>query len=175
MKLPAGLVFFNLCLRGAVFTFASKLDTSSFFGNVTNERNFRVLERIRMRESQIAMSEIISPSIPFQVDLNGLATQETTSAKVDVNLQTISPDIEQKITFNSLSLRDSVVGARIPPDPSGAAGPSSVISVVNSAIQAISRTGTVLWNKSLEDFFVSVKQTTFIFDPKIDCLRYSYV
>jgi hypothetical protein len=134
---------------------------------VTNENNFRALKRIRTREPQTAISDIISSSIPFQVNVTILSTQQTPLSKVDVDLLTISPDIDQKITFNSLSLRDSVVGARIPPDPSGAAGPSSVISVVNSAIRAMSRTSTVLWTKSLKDFFVSVRQTTNIFDPKI--------
>jgi hypothetical protein len=153
MKLPDALIFFLFCLWGVAFTFASKLDTFSFVGNVTNERNFRVLQRIRMRESQTAMSGIISPSIPFQVDVTSLATQQTTLSSVNIDLLTTSPDIQQKITFNSLSLRDPVVGGSIPPDPSGAAGPSSVISVVNTAIRAMSRTGTVLCP---EDFFVSI-------------------
>jgi hypothetical protein len=55
-------------------------------------------------------------------------------AEVAFGLQTVSPDFDQKITFNSISIQEA---GGIPPDPSGAAGPSSVISVVNFAIQAM--------------------------------------
>jgi hypothetical protein len=57
----------------------------------------------------------------------------------------------------------------IPPDPIGAAGPESVIAVVNVMIEARDKTGTLLWRDGLKDFFSSLGNTlgTYTFDPKV--------
>ena len=41
----------------------------------------------------------------------------------------------------------------IPPDPMGAAGPDRLVAVVNSMIEARSKSGVLLWRDSLADFF----------------------
>jgi hypothetical protein len=95
-------------------------------------------------------------SLPLQINVTSAIQSATVLPipQIGVNLPTASSELEQKITFTSISLRDEIVGLTIPPDPFGAAGPSSVISVVNVAIQAMDRSGAVLWVASLNDFFL---------------------
>jgi hypothetical protein len=54
----------------------------------------------------------------------------------------------------------------IPPDCSGAAGPSSVIAVVNFSIEARNKAGSLLWTAPLVDFF-KIAGITDPYDPKI--------
>lgn len=55
----------------------------------------------------------------------------------------------------------------IPPDPSGAAGHSRVIAVVNSMLEARTKSGHLKWREGLRDFFAPLSPTSFPFDPKI--------
>lgn len=57
----------------------------------------------------------------------------------------------------------------IPPDPIGAAGTDRVIAVVNTMIEARSKSGTLLWRDSLKDFFNTpvLGLGTRTFDPKV--------
>ena len=55
----------------------------------------------------------------------------------------------------------------IPPDPSGAAGKSKVIAVVNTMIEARSKGGHLQWRDALMDFFSPLAPANFTFDPKI--------
>lgn len=58
----------------------------------------------------------------------------------------------------------------IPPDPIGAAGTDRVIAVVNTMIEARSKSGTLLWRDSLRDFFNTTGPQglgTGTFDPKV--------
>jgi hypothetical protein len=58
----------------------------------------------------------------------------------------------------------------IPPDPMGAAGTDRVIAVVNTMIEARSKSGTLLWRDSLRDFFNTTGPQglgTGTFDPKV--------
>jgi hypothetical protein len=57
--------------------------------------------------------------------------------------------------------------ASIPSDPSGAAGPSSVITVVNVSIEARKKDGSPLWTTTLVDFFSRRSQGSI---PSKDCL-----
>ena len=68
-----------------------------------------------------------------------------------------------------LTLNDGFMS--IPPDAIGAAGPSHVIAVVNSMIEARSKTGDLEWRTSLENFLratdTPLDEGVFPFDPKI--------
>jgi hypothetical protein len=55
----------------------------------------------------------------------------------------------------------------IPPDPIGAAGHSRVIGIVNSMIEARTKSGQLKWRQGLRDFFAPLSPTSFPFDPKI--------
>jgi hypothetical protein len=55
----------------------------------------------------------------------------------------------------------------IPPDPSGAAGTDRVIAVVNTMIEARTKTGTLIFRDALADFFSSLSPATSTFDPKV--------
>lgn len=55
----------------------------------------------------------------------------------------------------------------IPPDPSGAAGKSRLIAVVNTMIESRDKKGKLKWRDSLRDFFAPLSPTTFTFDPKV--------
>lgn len=57
----------------------------------------------------------------------------------------------------------------IPPDPSGAAGHSRVVAVVNSMIETRTKSGQLKWREGLRDFFAPLAPPTdvFPFDPKI--------
>ena len=55
----------------------------------------------------------------------------------------------------------------VPPDPTAAAGPDRVISVVNVSIEGRSKTGTLLFRDALRDFFSPLSPSTFTFDPKV--------
>lgn len=57
----------------------------------------------------------------------------------------------------------------IPPDPIGTAGTDRLIAVVNTMIEARSKSGTLLWRDSLKDFFASASGNlgTNTFDPKV--------
>jgi hypothetical protein len=72
----------------------------------------------------------------------------------------VMPGITLMATFDSVKLTDNTPYYSVPPDPIGAARPSSVISVVNTRIQAQSRTGTFLWNADLSDLFASVRESS---------------
>ena len=56
---------------------------------------------------------------------------------------------------------------QIPPDPSGAAGPGHVVSVVNSSIQWFTKEGALQRNQSLRTFFAPLAPQTTTFDPKV--------
>jgi hypothetical protein len=82
----------------------------------------------------------------------------------------ISSEVKQKLAVTSLSHDDSKVrGISVPPDPIGAAGPKSIIAVVNTGIQAMDRSGDVKWNATLVDFFKKLQPDpdNTITDPKI--------
>jgi hypothetical protein len=68
-----------------------------------------------------------------------------------------------------ISYDDPVRGASNPPDPIDAPGPKSIITVVNTAIQAIDRSGNEKWNATLFDFFEKLQPgpNTKHNDPKI--------
>ena len=56
----------------------------------------------------------------------------------------------------------------IPPDPSGAAGTSNLIAVVNVMIESRDKTtGALSWRDSLKDFFIDVSPINALFDPKV--------
>ncbi len=55
----------------------------------------------------------------------------------------------------------------IPPDPHAAAGPDRVIGVVNTMIEARTKTGTLIFRDALADFFSSLTPATRTFDPKV--------
>jgi len=58
-------------------------------------------------------------------------------------------------------------GGFTPPDPNGAAGPSSIIAVVNVAIEKQSRDGNPVKRMKLADFFKPIHQGEKIFDPHV--------
>ncbi len=64
-------------------------------------------------------------------------------------VSTKSSEVKQQIAVTSLRYD----GSFTPPDPIGAAGPKSIIAVVNSAIQAMDRSGNEKWKKPLDTFF----------------------
>ena len=70
---------------------------------------------------------------------------------------------------DNLVLNDDFLA--IPPDPIGAAGPQHVISVVNSVVEARTKSGAQLWIESLEKFLrvedTPLDEGIFPFDPKI--------
>ena len=55
----------------------------------------------------------------------------------------------------------------VPPDPIGAAGTDRLGAVVNSMIEARTKTGTLLWRDSLADLFTSLAPAGTPFDPKV--------
>ena len=55
----------------------------------------------------------------------------------------------------------------IPPDPSGAAGPAHVVSVVNCLIEWRLKTGAAGTIQSLQGFFASLSAVNKLFDPKV--------
>jgi hypothetical protein len=68
------------------------------------------------------------------------------------------------------NIRSTGAGVRfIPPDPIGAAGHSRVVAVVNSMIEARTKSGQLKWREGLRDFFAPLSPPTdvFPFDPKI--------
>jgi len=62
---------------------------------------------------------------------------------------------------------------KAPPDCNGAAGPFSVIQMVNTVIEARNTFGTVIFNSPFLDFFKTIRTVTYIFDPKIVFDMYS--
>lgn len=56
---------------------------------------------------------------------------------------------------------------QIPPDTAGAAGPSHVVIVVNSAIQWYTKAGVQQNSQTLSSFFTSQSPATRTFDPKV--------
>lgn len=59
-------------------------------------------------------------------------------------------------TFDGLNASDNRDVAIEPPDPSVAAGPSSLVTVVNSAIRYTDKSGNVLFQEDLAAFFATV-------------------
>jgi Secretion system C-terminal sorting domain len=55
----------------------------------------------------------------------------------------------------------------IPPDPSGAAGPGHLVSVVNTSIEWFTKAGASQHSESLASFFSSLSPLTGTFDPKV--------
>lgn len=55
----------------------------------------------------------------------------------------------------------------IPPDPIGAAGHARIVAVVNSIIEARTKSGGFVWREGLKDFFAPLAPADFPFDPKI--------
>ncbi len=55
----------------------------------------------------------------------------------------------------------------IPPDSSAAAGPNDVLNVVNVTLRVHDKTGTLLADTALDDFFSALSPDTFTFDPKV--------
>jgi len=55
----------------------------------------------------------------------------------------------------------------IPPDPHGAAGPSHLVSVVNTSIEWFTKVGVQQNSQSLASFFASLTPLTGTFDPKV--------
>ncbi len=55
----------------------------------------------------------------------------------------------------------------IPPDPIGAAGIDRLIAVVNVMIEARDKTGLLLWQEGLRDFFSDLSVNTYTYDPKV--------
>ena len=55
----------------------------------------------------------------------------------------------------------------IPPDPSGAAGPNHLVSVVNTSIEWFTKAGVQQHSGSLSSFFSSLSPQTNTFDPKV--------
>jgi hypothetical protein len=58
----------------------------------------------------------------------------------------------------------------VPPDPIGAAGTDRLVAVVNSMIEARSKTGTLIFRDALKDFYAPLAGCailTFPFDPKV--------
>ena len=55
----------------------------------------------------------------------------------------------------------------IPPDPIGAAGIDRLIAVVNVMIEARDKTGQLLWQEGLRDFFSDLSVNTYTYDPKV--------
>lgn len=82
-------------------------------------------------------------------------------------------------TFDSLDFVDNAANAGsifIPADPSGAAGPDHVVSVVNVSIQFHTKSGTALLDStvgapitgiSLASFFATLSPANATFDPKV--------
>jgi len=69
--------------------------------------------------------------------------------------------------FNSHMTKTSNKSNLNPPDPNGAAGPSSIIAVVNLEIEKQSRDGMQLWRMPLEEFFKSIKESDSFTDPHV--------
>lgn len=57
--------------------------------------------------------------------------------------------------------------AHIPPDPHGAAGPSHVVSIVNTSIEWHTKAGTQQFSQALQTFFGPVAPVNNTFDPKV--------
>jgi len=76
----------------------------------------------------------------------------------------ISPELQNGRTFDSMSLEQA---GGLPPDPHGAAGPLSVVSVVNFRIQSLSKDGQSNWEVPLKTFFEKLEPTKMVFDPKV--------
>jgi hypothetical protein len=55
----------------------------------------------------------------------------------------------------------------IPPDPHGAAGPTHLVSVVNTSIEWFTKAGVTQNSQSLASFFTSLTPLTGTFDPKV--------
>ena len=55
----------------------------------------------------------------------------------------------------------------IPPDPIGVAGIDRLIAVVNVMIEARDKTGQLLWQEGLRDFFSDLSVNTYTYDPKV--------
>ncbi|MGB5848576.1 MAG: hypothetical protein WBH40_08815, partial [Ignavibacteriaceae bacterium] len=69
------------------------------------------------------------------------------------------------ITFNEDATNSGFY--HIPPDPIGAAGPSHLVSVVNTSIEWFTKAGVQQNSQSLASFFASLTPLTGTFDPKV--------
>jgi hypothetical protein len=79
-------------------------------------------------------------------------------------------------TFDALNFNDNAATSgfySIPPDPSGAAGPTHVVNVVNTTIEWYTKAGVMQNRQSLASFFTSLGPLTTTFDPKVIYDQYS--
>lgn len=104
-------------------------------------------------------------SVPVFEDNTSETISVSSTQHVMETLPLNSSELRDGITFNSIKMGDVITG--IPPDPHGAAGPDSVISVVNMMIQSLGKDGSLKWQANLTNFFPSTQATDFLFDPKI--------
>jgi hypothetical protein len=54
----------------------------------------------------------------------------------------------------------------IPPDPNGAAGPASLLQLVNGGIAIYAKDGTLIAGRSLDGFLNGSRSGTYVFDPR---------
>jgi len=74
-------------------------------------------------------------------------------------------------TFSSTDFDDNATNTGgylfIPADPIAAAGPNHVLNVVNVTLRVHDKSGSLLADTALDDFFSSLSPDTFTFDPKV--------
>ncbi len=73
-------------------------------------------------------------------------------------------------TFDGITFDEDASNSgfyHIPPDPIGAAGPSHLVSVVNTSIEWFTKAGVLQNSQSLASFFSSLTPVTGTFDPKV--------
>ena len=129
---------------------------------------FEQLEPRQLLSSVVTTSTPVRPSSGF-VGMQ-LARKVTASAPLDDGAPfTRTPGLSS--TIEGVSFDENGTNnfgtVFVPPDPMGAAGPSQVVSVVNSSIEFHSKDGTQLDSKSLSNFFFSLAPVGHPFDPKV--------
>lgn len=110
-------------------------------------------------QSQVPQTEIAPPNPSGMPRLTGNGVSDF--------LPTSTVDGSSNIAGNSPQFPGLIQSGYRPPDPSLAVGPASVVMVANSQIGFFSKTtGAKTFGQTLQAFFGSAAQTTFLFDPK---------
>lgn len=86
----------------------------------------------------------------------------------DPTAQAANPFVVQRFDGVDFDQNANLTGFfSIPPDPHIAAGPNHVMTVVNTTVQAFTKTGGVVLQESLRNFFAPLGPLTGTFDPKV--------
>lgn len=117
----------------------------------------------------LAAPDIDPSQLQFEAYGNGRETGLATTPTALIGATPWAPTVQKSfLSVNFDDNADENEGFRfIPPDPSGAAGHSGVIAVVNTMIEMRNKGGKQKWRTSLADFFAPLTPATFTFDPKI--------